>query len=86
MLIIGVILFGMLVGAAAQLLLGREKGRVDWPAGFAAGILGSLLGGLVSSLVAGDGLALRPSGVIGSLAGAVVVTAGWRWWRSRAAA
>jgi uncharacterized membrane protein YeaQ/YmgE (transglycosylase-associated protein family) len=86
MLIIGVILFGMLVGAAAQLLLGRERGRVDWPAAFAAGIVGSLLGGLVSSLVAGDGLALRPSGVIGSLAGAVVVTAGWRWWRSRAAA
>ncbi|MEW1955379.1 GlsB/YeaQ/YmgE family stress response membrane protein [Terrabacter sp. NPDC080008] len=86
MLIIGVILFGMLVGAAAQLLLGRENGRVDWSAALAAGLVGSLLGGLVGSLLAGDGLQLRPSGIIGSLAGAVVVTAGWRWWKARRAA
>ena len=85
MLIIAVILFGMLVGAAAQLLLGREGGRVDWPTALAAGLVGSLLGGLVGSLLAGDGLQLRPSGIIGSLAGAVVVTAGWRWWKARSA-
>lgn len=78
MLLIGIILFGMLVGAAAQLLLGRRSGGVDWPAALAAGLVGSFLGGLLISLVAGDGLRLRPSGLVGSLLGAVVVTACWQ--------
>ncbi len=83
MLILGIILFGMLIGAGAQLILGRRGGRVDWPMAFASGLVGSFVGGLVVSLLAGDGLALRPSGIIGSLAGAVIVTAGWQWWRGR---
>lgn len=83
MLILGIILFGMLIGAGAQLILGRHGGRVDWPMAFASGLVGSFVGGLVVSLLAGDGLALRPSGIIGSLAGAVIVTAGWQWWRGR---
>jgi uncharacterized membrane protein YeaQ/YmgE (transglycosylase-associated protein family) len=32
----------------------------------------------VISLVSGDGLALRPSGIIGSILGAVVLLAAWR--------
>lgn len=50
---------------------------------FVAGIAGSFIGGLVISLPSGDGLDLRPSGIIGSLVGALVVTAGWRWWDNR---
>ena len=83
MLILGIILFGMVVGAGAQLVLGRPHAEVDWTMAIAAGLVGSLLGGLVISLLAGDGLDLRPSGIIGSLAGAIVVTAGWRWWNGR---
>ena len=30
-------------------------------------------------MFAGDGLAFRPSGVIGSLVGALIVTGLWRW-------
>ena len=88
MLILGLILFGMLVGAAAQLILGRGSGGVDWGLALAAGLLGSFVGGLLTSLLAGDGLDLRPSGIIGSLVGAVLLTALWRWWsgRSRASA
>lgn len=44
-----------------------------------AGLVGSFVGGLLSSALAGDGLALRPSGIIGSLVGAVIVTATWRY-------
>ena len=84
MLIIGLILFGMLIGAGAQLILGRKGQGINWPMAFAAGLIGSFVGGLLSSLLAGDGLALRPSGIIGSLVGAVIVTAGWRWWTGRA--
>ena len=83
MLILGIILFGMIVGAGAQLLLGRTRGRVDWTMAIVAGLLGSFVGGLLISLLAGDGLDLRPSGIIGSLAGAILVTAAWRWWDGR---
>jgi uncharacterized membrane protein YeaQ/YmgE (transglycosylase-associated protein family) len=80
-LILGLILFGMLVGAAAQLILGKR--RINWPMAFATGLIGSFVGGLLISLLSGDGLALRPSGIIGSLVGALLVTAGWQWWQRR---
>jgi uncharacterized membrane protein YeaQ/YmgE (transglycosylase-associated protein family) len=50
---------------------------------FATGIAGSFVGGLLASLLAGDGLELRPSGLIGSIVGAVIVTAAWLWWKGR---
>jgi uncharacterized membrane protein YeaQ/YmgE (transglycosylase-associated protein family) len=84
-LIIGIILFGMLIGAAAQLLVRRSASGIDWPMAFGSGIAGSFVGGMLASLLAGDGLELRPSGIIGSLVGAVIVTLGWLWWRGRAA-
>lgn len=86
MLIIGLILFGMLVGALAQLVLGRQGKGIDWTMAIVAGLVGSFVGGLLASLVAGDGLAFRPSGVVGSIVGAIVVTVIWRWARSRQSA
>lgn len=83
MLILGLILFGMLIGAGAQLVLGREGGGIDWTMAIVAGLVGSFVGGLLISLLAGDGLDLRPSGIIGSLVGAIVVTAVWRWAAAR---
>ncbi len=83
MLIIGLILFGMLIGAGAQLILGRKGGGIDWTLAIVAGLVGSFAGGLLASLLAGDGIALRPSGIIGSLVGALIVTAGWRAWLAR---
>jgi uncharacterized membrane protein YeaQ/YmgE (transglycosylase-associated protein family) len=83
MLIIAIILFGMVVGAGAQLILGRERDGIDWTMAIVAGLAGSFIGGLLISLLAGDGLDLRPSGIIGSLVGAIVVTAVWRWLRNR---
>ena len=79
MLILGLILFGMLIGAAAQLILGRAGGGVDWTLAIVAGLVGSFVGGLLASLLSGDGIELTPSGIIGSLIGAVIVTAGWSW-------
>jgi uncharacterized membrane protein YeaQ/YmgE (transglycosylase-associated protein family) len=52
---------------------------------FATGLIGSFVGGMLASLIAGDGLSFRPSGVIGSIIGAIIVTVGWLWWRGRAA-
>ena len=84
MLIIGIILFGMIVGGAAQFILGRGNEGVNWPLAFGTGIAGSFVGGLLASLVAGDGLALRPSGLIGSVVGAVLLTALWQRPQTRA--
>ena len=83
MLILAIILFGMIAGAAAQLILGRKSGSIDWAMAFIAGLSGSFVGGLLASLLSGDGLDLRPSGLIGSIVGAIVVTAAWRWWDGR---
>ena len=83
MLILAIIVFGMLVGAGAQLILGRSRGRIDWAMAIMAGLIGSFIGGLLISLLAGDGLDLKPSGIIGSLVGAIIVTAVWRWWEAR---
>ena len=83
MLILAIILFGMIAGAAAQLLLGRSTRGIDWSLAFAAGLAGSFVGGLLISLLAGDGLDLRPSGLIGSIVGALIVTAGWLWFKRR---
>lgn len=86
MLIIAIILFGMLIGAGAQLILGRGASGVNWPVAFVSGLVGSFVGGLLVSLLAGDGIELHPSGIIGSLIGAVIVTAAWQWWQGRSAA
>lgn len=83
MLLLGIILFGMVIGAGAQLLLGASTRGINWPMAFASGLAGSFVGGLLISLLSGDGLALRPSGIIGSLVGALLVTAGWQWWQRR---
>jgi uncharacterized membrane protein YeaQ/YmgE (transglycosylase-associated protein family) len=83
MLIIGILLFGMLVGAAAQLLLGTRSNAISWPTAIIAGLLGSFVGGLLVSLLAGDGLDLRPSGIIGSIVGAVLVTLAMNYWQGR---
>ena len=86
MIILGIIGFGILIGAAAQFILGRSARGVDWGMALAAGLIGSFVGGLLISLLAGDGLAFKPSGVIGSIAGALIVTGGWQWKRNKDAA
>jgi len=74
-LIIAIILLGMLAGAAAQLIMNTlaAHSRVK-TAAIVVGLIGSFVGGLIFSLVAGEGFALKPSGIIGSIVGAVVVT------------
>ena len=78
MLIIGILVVGMGIGALAQLILGRKGRGIDWGMALGAGLGGSFVGGLIASLLAGDGLALKPSGIIGSLVGALIVTVVWQ--------
>ena len=78
MLIIAVLVGGMAIGGLAQLILGQKGRNIDWGMALGAGVGGSFVGGLIASLLAGDGLALWPSGIIGSLVGALIVTLAWQ--------
>jgi uncharacterized membrane protein YeaQ/YmgE (transglycosylase-associated protein family) len=83
MLILAIIVGGMVVGWIAQFLMGRNSSEIDWRIAFLAGIGGSFVGGLLASLIAGDGLALKPSGIIGSIVGAVVITMAWQLYNKK---
>lgn len=80
MLILFIIVFGMAAGWVAQLILGRAT---NWGEALVAGLVGSFVGGLLASLLAGDGLEIRASGLIGSILGAVIVLAIWGALRGR---
>ena len=79
MLILFIIVWGMVIGWVAQLILGRTQGmrRTNWTEAILAGLLGSFVGGLLISLISGDGIDLKPSGLFGSILGAVIVLAIW---------
>ena len=78
MLILAIIVAGMFMGWIVQMLLGRRREQIDWALALIAGLAGSFVGGLLASLIAGDGLAIRPSGIIGSFVGALVITLLWQ--------
>jgi uncharacterized membrane protein YeaQ/YmgE (transglycosylase-associated protein family) len=56
---------------------------MDLTLALVARLIGSFVGELLISLLSGDELQLQPSGIIGSLIGALVFTAVWQWYRRR---
>jgi uncharacterized membrane protein YeaQ/YmgE (transglycosylase-associated protein family) len=66
--IMAFIVIGMVAGWAASLLVRGEMHPRDWGRLFLIGVSGSLIAGIVVNLIMGDGLKLRPGGVIGSIA------------------
>jgi uncharacterized membrane protein YeaQ/YmgE (transglycosylase-associated protein family) len=72
MLILAILVLGLAAGWAANLLVGHGK-KTSGAQLLAVGIAGSFVGGLLTSLVFGDGLAFRPSGLIGSILGATLL-------------
>jgi uncharacterized membrane protein YeaQ/YmgE (transglycosylase-associated protein family) len=82
-LILALLAIALASGWIAQAIVGRSHGRTDWTEALVAGFLGSFVGGLLASLIAGDCLRFRPSGLIGSILGAIIVTAVWGLVRGR---
>ena len=72
MLIVAILVLGLAAGWAANLLVGHGE-KTNGTQLFVVGIAGSFVGGLLTSLAFGDGVALRPSGLIGSIVGATLV-------------
>ena len=83
MLLLAILGLGLFAGAVAQLVLGTGVYDINWAEAIVAGLVGSFVGGLLASLIAGDGIQLRPSGIIGSIIGAIVVSAVYVWYRRR---
>lgn len=77
MLILALILFGIVAGGIAQMILGSSMKDVDWTTALVTGLLGSFVGGLALSLATGHGLDLHASGLLGSIGGALLLTWGW---------
>ena len=77
MILLFILVWGMFAGWLAHLLLARNE-PINWAELLVVGLAGSFAGGLLISLLSGDGLALRPSGIIGSVVGAVLLLAAWR--------
>jgi uncharacterized membrane protein YeaQ/YmgE (transglycosylase-associated protein family) len=87
-LILTIVIVGAIAGFVARLLVpGRQDLSVV--ATIALGIVGSLVGGLLGYALfhkdADDGL-LQPSGIIGSIIGAVITLLVWQWSQRRSAA
>ena len=77
MLILAIIAIGIIAGGLAQLLFGIPWREINWTMALGSGLLGSFVGGLLLSLLTGHGLELHPTGIIGSLLGAMLVTIVW---------
>jgi len=78
-LIISIVVFGLIAGALARLLVpGRQQ--MSFPMTMALGIIGSFVGGFLGYLLfhkdAENGF-FQPSGIIGSVIGAVIVLLIW---------
>jgi uncharacterized membrane protein YeaQ/YmgE (transglycosylase-associated protein family) len=76
-IILFILVWGMFAGWLAHLILARSE-PINWAELLIVGLAGSFVGGLLASLVSGDGLAFRPSGIIGSVIGAVILLVAFR--------
>ncbi len=81
--IIGWIIFGLIAGAIARFLVpGRQT--MSYTMTMALGIVGSFVGGGLSYLLFGAGTGMiRPSGLIMSIIGAIIVLLVYGWSQHR---
>ncbi len=70
-ILVAFIVIAIVAGWVANALVGKQRKYEQWEL-FVIGIVGSFVGGLLFAFIAGDGLELRPSGLIGSCIGAII--------------
>lgn len=71
MIILAFVVIALVAGFIANYLVAGRRKYENWEL-FVIGIVGSFVGGLILSLLDGGGLDIRPSGLIGSIIGAIV--------------
>jgi len=78
-LIVSIIVIGLIAGAIARLLV-PGKQNISIPMTIVLGVVGSFVGGFLGYLIFGKDSAqgfFQPSGIIGSIIGAVIVLVIW---------
>ncbi len=84
--IISMIVVGLIAGLIARAIMpGADP--MGWIATIILGVVGSFVGGFLASTLLGwgTGSALEPSGIVGSIIGALIVLAIYRMVKRRAA-
>lgn len=82
-LLLFMLVFGMAIGWVAQLVVNGFDTRINWGEALITGLAGSFVGGIIGSLIFEGELRLRPSGIIGSIIGAILVVLVVNWVRRR---
>ena len=80
--ILALVVIPLVAGYIANYFVGKGKGFEPWEL-FVAGIIGSFVGGLIFNFIAGEGIEISITGLVGSTIGAIVVLAVWGWLRMR---
>jgi uncharacterized membrane protein YeaQ/YmgE (transglycosylase-associated protein family) len=75
--IIAFLIVGLIAGFIARALVPGPD-PMGWLGTMILGIVGSFVGGTLAALVFGGTLDLSPSGIIGSIIGAIIVLLIWR--------
>jgi uncharacterized membrane protein YeaQ/YmgE (transglycosylase-associated protein family) len=76
------LIIGLVAGLLARLLM-PGKDPMSLLATLLLGVVGSILGGLISWALWGASTAIRPSGLLMSIVGAILVLVVWRRIRAR---
>jgi uncharacterized membrane protein YeaQ/YmgE (transglycosylase-associated protein family) len=88
--ILALVVIPLVAGYIANFVVGKDKGFLPWEM-FVAGIIGSFVGGAVGNLLSGegifggDGFTIHPSGLVGTIVGAIIVLGIWGFVRTRMA-
>lgn len=71
------IIIGLIAGAVARFLVPGPD-PMGWIGTIVLGIVGSFVGGSLVNLLFGGTVALSPTGIVGSIIGAIIVLLVWR--------
>jgi uncharacterized membrane protein YeaQ/YmgE (transglycosylase-associated protein family) len=82
--ILALVVIPLAAGFVANMVVGKNANFQNWEL-FVAGIIGSFVGGTLFNLIVDGDFEIHISGLIGSIAGAIIVLGVWAWWRVRAA-
>jgi uncharacterized membrane protein YeaQ/YmgE (transglycosylase-associated protein family) len=80
--ILALVVIPLVAGYIANFVVGKGKGFLPWEM-FVAGIIGSFVGGAIGNLIGGegifggDGFSIHPTGLIGTIVGAIIVLGIW---------
>ncbi|MFO7591893.1 MAG: GlsB/YeaQ/YmgE family stress response membrane protein [Acidimicrobiia bacterium] len=83
MILLFILVWGMAIGWIALLVVRGFDTPVNWGEALSAGLAGSFVGGMLGSLINGDGIEFRASGIVGSIIGAILLLLVVSWVRGR---